>query len=230
MPCDVVLQRVEHGLRGELSQPREVAASVRLLQALEVAPCFIQESLDVEARRNVGNELAAIIRLRAHVSGKLRGRRRSHGFVAKAGVVHLRSLRAPLRQETHQGEHCDTGEQSYEKRADRGAEASLREQPAQAKARGESGERRKPAPLPGRLRRRRRLLMRRRSRLLRGRGDLALGPEISAATEPGGLEVIYKDACTEEQSEQGNDQFFHGLSPRFRTCSPGAGPRHPRSG
>src|SRR5213082_2685071 len=186
MPGDVVLQRIEHVLCGDLSQPREVAAIVRLLQALEVAPCFIQESLDVEARRNVGNELAAIIR--------------------------LRSLRAPLRQETHQGEHCDTGEQSYEKRADRGAEASLREQPAQAKARGESGERRKPAPLPGRLRRRRRLLMRRRSRLLRGRGDLALGPEISAATEPGGLEVIYKDACTEEQSEQGNDQFFHGLS------------------
>src|SRR5438874_9067471 len=34
------------------------------------------------------------------VSGKLRGRRRSHGFVAEAGVLHLRSLRAPLRQET----------------------------------------------------------------------------------------------------------------------------------
>jgi len=31
---------------------------------------------------------------------------------------------------------------------------------------------------------------------------LALGPEISAATEPCGLDVIYEDACTEEQREQ----------------------------
>jgi len=61
MPGGVVLQRVEHVLRGDLAQPREVTAVVRLLQALEVAPCFIQEGLDVEARRNVGNELAAII-------------------------------------------------------------------------------------------------------------------------------------------------------------------------
>ena len=101
LPGDAVLQRVEHFLRGDLAQPREVAAVVRLLQTLEVAPCLIQECLDVEARRNVGNELAAIVRLRARVSGKLRGRRRGHGFVAEAGVLHLRSLRAPLRQETH---------------------------------------------------------------------------------------------------------------------------------
>jgi len=47
MPGDVVLQGVEHVLRGDLAQPREVAAVVRLLQAQEVAPPSLKR-LDVE--------------------------------------------------------------------------------------------------------------------------------------------------------------------------------------
>src|SRR5712671_1839348 len=50
------------------------------------------------------------------------------------------------------------------------------------------------------------------------------GPVTSAATEPGGLDIICQDARTEDQREQGNDQFFHGLSPRFRICVPDARP------
>src|SRR5712691_10118332 len=228
---DLALQRVEHVLCGDLAQPREVAAVVCFLQAQEVAPGFLEKALDVEAGRNIGDELAAVIRLHSRVPRKLRRRWRSHGLVTETGVLYQRSLRSPHRQQTHQSEHDGAGKQGHEKRADRGSEASLREQPAQAKARGESSKGRKPPARPGRLRRRRRLLLLRRgSRLLRRSDDLALGSETSAATEPRRLDVICQDAGTEYQREQGNDQIFHSLSPRLKICNPDAKPRRPRSG
>src|SRR6266852_1320352 len=231
MLSDLALQRVEHVLCSDLAQPREVAAVICFLQAQEVAPGFLEKALDVEAGRNTGDELAAVIRLHSCVPGKLRRRRRSHGLVTETGgVLYQRSLRSPLRQQTHQSEHDGAGKQGHEKRADHGSETSLREQPAQAKARGESGKGRKPAARPGRLRRRCRLLLCRGSRLLRGRDDLALGSETSAATEPRRLDVICQDARTEYQREQGNDQIFHSLSPRLKVCNPYAKPRRPRSG
>src|SRR2546427_3027370 len=111
MRDDVAFQRVEHVLGRDLAQPREVAAVVRFLQAQEVAPGLLEKALDVEARRNIGDELAAVIRLHTRVPGKLRGRRCSHGLVAETGVLYLRSLSAPLRQQTHQSEHDGTGKQ-----------------------------------------------------------------------------------------------------------------------
>src|SRR3989475_5385049 len=172
----------------------------------------------------------SVIRLHTRVPGKLRARRWSYRLVAQSGVLSLRSLSAPPRHQTYQSEHDGSGKQGHEKCADRGPETPLREQPAQAKPRGESGKGCKPASRPGRLRRRSRLLLRRGSRLLRRRGDLALDSETSAATEPGRLDVICQDAGTESQSEQGNDQIFHGLSPRFKICGPDARPLRPRSG
>src|SRR5258708_19412718 len=78
MPGDVVLQRVEHVLGGDLAQPREVAAVVCFLQAQEVTPRFLEKTLDVETRRNIGYELAAVVPLHAPAPCNLQGRLTTH--------------------------------------------------------------------------------------------------------------------------------------------------------
>src|SRR6266852_3509749 len=158
----------------------------------------------------------------------------SFSVLNMSSVVTWRSRARPLgplpRQETHQSEYDGSGKQDHEKCADRGPETSLREQPAQADARGECGEGPKPAARRRLRSRGRLLLLRRRSRLLRRRGDLALGSEAPAAAESRRLDVICHQAHSERQREQRNNQSFHGLSPRLKIYNPGAKRRCPRSG
>src|SRR5690242_16751154 len=73
----VALERIEHLLGSDLAQPGKIAAVVRILDAQEVAPSLFQKTLDVEVRRNTGEELAAVVGLCARVPETLRRDRKS---------------------------------------------------------------------------------------------------------------------------------------------------------
>src|SRR5690242_8151604 len=67
----VALERIEHVFRGDLAQPGKIAAVVRILDAQEIASSLFQKTLDVEVRRDTGNELAAVVGSCARVPEKL---------------------------------------------------------------------------------------------------------------------------------------------------------------
>ena len=135
----VLLDRFEHRVGGEFAQLAQLAAVMHGLQLDEIELGLAQESLGVEAGGDVG--------LRRRAEGRLGaepGRRGGDGLLAHAGKLQIAFGLGPGEQ-AHDKDYGETDQGHHQQSAHHASQATLAEQPAQAQAGGEAGDRTQPA-------------------------------------------------------------------------------------
>ena len=204
MLLQILLDRLEHLVGSVFAQVLQFAAVMHGLQFDEIELGLPQKTGAIESRGDIRLRVRTEYRRRPE-SGWERRRRAGRGRIARAGILHVSFGLGP-REQAHDEHHGEADQGHDQQGSHHAAEAALADQPAQAQARRQTGDRAQPAVASGlgRCSRRRgggRLRWRRLLHVPARRSDAALCAKAPAAAKARGFGVANRD----RQSEECND-------------------------